>query len=144
VGGPGARTGKRRPFNLNFHIDRGTFISADLDTLGEIDYSYSKLKMENYGIIRGSVNSEHISYTIQLLDKQGLRKQGEIKNKKEYSFGQVKPGDYFIRVLIDNNNNGKWDPGNIFKNMEPEDVYFFPNVITVRANWEITDIILEF
>jgi len=142
--GPGIAVGKSKPANLNLHLERGSFVSADLDTLSEIDYYYSKLKIENFGIIRGKVISDHRSFTIQLLDKQGQKVQEEIKNKYEYSFNQVKPGDYIIRVFIDNNNNGKWDPGNIFNRIEPEDVFFFPEIITVRANWEITDINLEF
>jgi len=40
--------------------------------------------------------------------------------------------------------NGKWDPGNIFKNEEPEGIFFYPEKITIRANWELTDINLEF
>ncbi len=142
--GPSINTGKKRPNDLNLHFDRGTFISVDLDTLPEIDNNYSKLKSENYGIIKGTVISDYSSFTIQLLDKQGVKVQQEIKDVVDYTFNNVKPGEYLIRVFIDNNNNGTWDPGNIFESIEPEDVFFFHEVISVRANWEITDIKLEF
>jgi hypothetical protein len=142
--GPGMRGVNRRQAELNLHIEKGGFVSVDLDTLNDIDYNYQKLRPENYGIIRGTVISDNNSFTIQLLNKQNLRIQEEIKNKVDYSFNRVKPGDYIIRVFIDNNSNGKWDPGNIFQREEPEEVYFYPDIITVRANWEITDINLEF
>lgn len=129
---------------LNLHLDRGTFISVEQDTLPPVNNFYSFLRTENFGIIRGTVVSDQTSFTIQLLDKQGLKVQKEIKNEFDYSFENVKPGDYLIRVIIDNNQNGIWDPGNIYEFIEPEDVYFFPEVISVRANWEITDINLEF
>jgi uncharacterized protein (DUF2141 family) len=129
---------------LNLHLDRATFISVEQDTMPQVNNYYSFLRTENFGIIRGTVNSDQKSFTIQLLDKQGMKVQKEIHDEFDYNFYNVKPGNYLIRVIVDNNQNGIWDPGNVFKLKEPEDVYFFPEVISVRANWEITDINLEF
>jgi len=143
-GGAGINTGKKRQTDLNLHFGRGSFTSVENDTLRDLDYYYTQLRSENFGIIRGKVFTSFSSFTIQLLDKQGLEIQQEIKNTSEYSFNNVKPGSYVIRVFIDTNNDGKWDPGNIYDNIKPEEVYFFPEVISVRANWEITDINLEF
>lgn len=142
--GASVSVGKRRSTDLNLHFGRGAFISVDHDTLPEINNYYSKLKSENYGIIQGKVISHYTSFTIQLLDKQGVKVQDEIKNTFNYAFNNVKPGEYIIRVFIDNNNNGIWEPGNILKSIEPEDVFFLDEVISVRANWEINDIDLEF
>lgn len=142
--GKSLNVGGRKKNDLQLHLDRGTFISVEQDTLPNVNNSYSLMKSENYGIIRGNVMSEQTSFTIQLLDKQGLKVQDEIKNFTEYTFNNVKPGEYLIRVFVDNNHNGIWDPGNIYKSIVPEDVYFFQEVISVRANWEITDINLEF
>ena len=36
-----------------------------------------------------------------------------------------------------NNGNGKWDTGNYLKMMQPEKVSYYPDVIDVRANWEL-------
>jgi hypothetical protein len=141
---PVAGGGQKSQPVVNMYFEKGSFISVEQDTLPALDYQYTKLKNENFGIIRGRVISNHQSYTIQLLDKQGFRIQQEVKNKSEYSFQHVKPGEYRIRVYIDNNNDGIWDPGNVFRLVEPEDVFFFGEPISVRANWEIMDINLEF
>jgi uncharacterized protein (DUF2141 family) len=128
---------------LLFHIGKGAFISADMDSSNALTLEYQLLRPESYGIIRGHVYSEFDTFTIQLLKGQKEIVQ-EIYNKKQYEFVNVDPGNYFIRVIIDNNSNGKWDPGNICENIEPEDIYFFPEEITIRANWELTDINLTF
>jgi uncharacterized protein (DUF2141 family) len=142
--GPGTGNLQKNQQMVNMHFEKGSFISIEQDTMPEINYQYAKLKSENYGIIRGRVVTEHPAYTIQLLEKQGYKVQQEIKNQAEYIFQHVKPGEYRIRVYIDNNNDGTWDPGNVFRLAEPEDVFFFEEIISLRANWEITDIILEF
>jgi len=134
---------KTRSSKLKFHVGKGAFISADNDSSKAVDVEYEPLRPESYGIIKGNVYSEFEFFTIQLL--KGQREViKEISNKKQYEFKNVDPGNYSIRVIIDNNANGKWDPGNIFENIEPEYIYFFPEEITIRANWELTDINLTF
>ncbi len=129
--------------NLIFHIGKGAFISADGDSSKSLKLEYQLLKTDNFGIIKGNVFSQYNSFNIQLL-KGKNEVVSEVQNEKQYIFNQVNAGEYSIRVFIDNNNNGKWDPGNIFKNEEPEHIFFYPEKITIRANWELTDINLEF
>lgn len=46
------------------------------------------------------------------------------------------PGEYEMRILYDDNRNGKWDPGNFLKKKQPEKVYATPQKISVRENFE--------
>ena len=46
------------------------------------------------------------------------------------------PGDYDLRILFDDNKNGKWDPGEFFKvRRQPEKVLPISRKLTVKANW---------
>lgn len=141
----GQRAGgsSNRNKKLIFHIRKGAFISADGDSCKSKKLEYQLLKTDNFGIIKGNVISQYNSFNIQLL-KGKNEVVSEVQNEKQYVFNQVNAGQYSIRVFIDNNNNGKWDPGNIFKDEQPEDIFFYPEKITIRANWELTDINLEF
>ena len=47
-----------------------------------------------------------------------------------------KPGEYEVRILFDRNNNGKWDPGNYAKKLQPEKVMALPQRLSIRANWD--------
>jgi hypothetical protein len=51
----------------------------------------------------------------------------------------LKPGNYLLKVIFDNNNNGKWDPGAYMQKVNPETVTYFEKVISIRANWEIEE-----
>ncbi len=141
----GAKTGTKQniKFKLKFHAKKGAFISIENDSTEAFVNKYEPLRTENFGIIKGKIISDHSSYTIQLLNTQYVV-ISEIKNEQLYIFNKVDPGQYKIRVLVDNNGNGKWDPGNIFDNIEPEDVYYFPESISIRSNWELTDIDMSF
>jgi hypothetical protein len=57
-------------------------------------------------------------------------------NTKGALFEYLKPGDYYLRMFIDDNGNGKWDPGELAKNKQPEEVYYYPGKFTLKANWE--------
>jgi len=46
------------------------------------------------------------------------------------------PGEYEIRILYDDNNNGKWDPGSYSKKLQPEKVVTLPKKISVKENWD--------
>jgi hypothetical protein len=46
------------------------------------------------------------------------------------------PGEYELRVLFDDNRNGRWDPGNFRAKRQPERVITLPRKLAVRANWD--------
>lgn len=54
----------------------------------------------------------------------------------EWSNKLFPPGEYFIRILYDLNNNGVWDPGNYSKKLQPEKALLLPQKITVRPDWD--------
>ena len=140
----GARSGiSRKKFELIYHVGKGSFISVENDSIPQIEYTYTLINPADYGIIRGKAMTSFESYFIQLLTKKG-EVLSEVESMSDWEMKQIDPGDYMIRILVDENNNGRWDPGNILQNDEPEKIIFYPDPISIRANWEITDINLEF
>ena len=132
-----------QPFE--FIMAAGSVISVENDSIDRISVEYSFKNPEEFGIIRGHVNTQYESYTIQLIDQgfevvETLEAPDLIDNV--YQFLHIEPGNYSIRVLVDENNNGIWDPGNILNQAPPEKVrlFYHPNVdsekINLRANWE--------
>ncbi len=56
---------------------------------------------------------------------------------REFNAKLFIPGDYDLRILYDDNQNGKWDPGSFFKDKhQPEKVKIIPRKVTVKAKWE--------
>ncbi len=46
------------------------------------------------------------------------------------------PGEYDLRILYDDNQNGVWDPGDFFKHRQPEKVQPIRRKLNVKANWD--------
>jgi len=49
---------------------------------------------------------------------------------------RLRPGTYTFRVIVDKNENGKWDPGNLFLKIQPEEVIPYTNKLTLKPGWE--------
>jgi hypothetical protein len=47
-----------------------------------------------------------------------------------------KPGTYTLRILIDENKNGVWDPGSFSGKKQPEKVIAVTQTISIRGNWD--------
>lgn len=119
---------------LQLYFGIGSFYSADQDTSKTLTYNYKFIVPEENGIQEINIETEYESFVLQLVtEKFELIK--EIKNEKAIVFKNLKPGNYKIRVLIDENNDGKWSPGNMKKQIEPEPVYIYPESLVVRADW---------
>lgn len=46
------------------------------------------------------------------------------------------PGEYELRILFDENNNGVWDPGNYAKKLQPEKAITLDKNLNIKANWD--------
>lgn len=52
-------------------------------------------------------------------------------------FENIDPNKYYARLIVDINNNGKWDSGDYLTQTQPEDVYYYPTKINLKKNWDI-------
>lgn len=54
-------------------------------------------------------------------------------------FMNLNPGQYYARLIIDENENGIWDTGNYEKKRQPENVYYSKSVYEINENWRIEE-----
>lgn len=52
-------------------------------------------------------------------------------------FTYLKPGTYYARLFIDSNGNGLYDTGNYDLKLQPEEVYYYPQELELRAFWNV-------
>ncbi len=76
-------------------------------------------------------------YVGQLIDSKEsvLRQVSSITG--DMVFNYVKPGDYYLRVFSDFNNNGKWDTGDYEADLQAETMYYYPEKIECKAHWPV-------
>lgn len=104
---------------------------------------------EENGILTLQASTKRKYYIIQLIDKTTKKVVAQSINNPKLTAKNIPPSDYQIRVIIDTNQNGRWDPGNILKGIEPEKVIYYTapdgtKTFPVRANWELGPLTFTF
>lgn len=56
----------------------------------------------------------------------------------QLEFFYLKEGKYYLRMIVDDNDNGIWDTGDFEKDVQPEWVYYYPEEIECKAKWDVT------
>ncbi len=75
----------------------------------------------------------------QLLDQQDKPVKQCRTDEGRLVFFYVEPGTYYLRVIVDKNNNGQWDTGEYALDRQAEEVYYYPQAITCRAKWDFSE-----
>ena len=130
--------GKKAKDFVRLKMPKGTFISVENDSTQKFVSTHPIRDPENYGTIGGEVkNPKKKGFFVELLNEQYEVIQ-KIDNVLKYEFAFVKAGTYFIRMIIDENRNDKWDSGDLEKNQVPEIIKFASDKIKLKQNFELT------
>ena len=124
-------------YTITIHEDAFTDIYGDKNKGTFKRFSIDK--PENYSLLtlKMTVPDTGKSYVVELLDqnKQVLRRDA-IRKNTNLVYKNYLTGKYSVRVAYDDNNNGKWDSGNVKQRLQPENIWVDPEIITLRPNWE--------
>jgi uncharacterized protein (DUF2141 family) len=130
--------GKKAKEFVRLKMPKGTFISVENDSTQKFVSTHPIRDPENYGTISGEIkNPKKKGFFVELLDEQYQVIQ-KMDNKLKYEFAFVKAGIYLIRLVVDENQNSKWDAGDLEKNQVPEVTKFTPDKIKLKQNFELT------
>lgn len=130
---------------ISVEILKNAFFSIENDTNRIMKNVHEIRDAEKYGIISGEVkNPNKKGFIVQLLDEK-YNKVEEVVNIERYKFAFVKAGIYFVRVIVDENRNARWDFGDVDKNELPESIIFSKEKIKLKQNFEMSgyDFVIE-
>ncbi len=131
--------------NSLLKIGSAAFTNFRGDTSAVISIKNKILTKEDVGIIEGStkIKEKDVNKIAQLVNTTTGEVISEMKFTDNFRFDNVIPETYSIRIIIDENNNGIWDPGDFIHNKMPEKVLISKDVLKLKANFEIKDIVIE-
>lgn len=97
--------------------------------------------LEDYGTLYLNIVGAGPHAIVQLLNSSdGVVRQQPVTDKNTCDFYFLQPSTkYYIRLFNDDNNNGVWDTGNYEEKRQPEEVYYFPKVWEMKANFEFEE-----
>jgi len=123
---------------LHIYFGKAAFLGIENDSSNRNQLDLTFKKPEKYGLIKGKVIEPDFPFIIELMDEK-YQVIDTIVNQTEYSFNLIAPGKYRLRLIKDSNGNQKWDAGNPLLLMKEEEIIYYNEEITVKANWEIID-----
>ena len=105
----------------------------------EFTKAFQLASADDYGSLGLSIKvpEANKSYVVQVTnDKKDIISHYVIRQDTTLNFNNYRAGKYFLRVVYDNNGNGKWDTGRVSTKQLPEQIYNEPQELSIRANWD--------
>lgn len=108
-------------------LTRNNSDTIRFQTKNEYDYGRVVLRFSNLDLNRHPV--------IQFTEADNVKFAFPVTSK-EFTNKRFPPGEFGIRILYDENQNGVWDTGNYEEKRQPESVIALDMKLQVRADWD--------
>lgn len=75
---------------------------------------------------------------VELLDKGDRPIKRVRATNAQAEFFYINPAIYYARAFVDRNGNGVWDTGDYDKDLQAEEMYYYPQKIECKAKFDVT------
>lgn len=134
-----------REVNYELNIPDGAIKSLYGFSNKSIFRQIGKYNLKNYGKL--DINFKYPDSAVFpviaeiLNDKSQVFQRNIISKDTTVIYNNFPIGKYFFRIVYDQNENGKWDAGDLELKREAEKVWIDPRFFTIRTNWELKETI---
>jgi uncharacterized protein (DUF2141 family) len=99
-----------------------------------------KLKKEDeYGNLRIYINDVDTTAFVELLNSNDAPVRKVKVKDGVVLFMDLKPDKYYVRLVVDLNDNFQWDTGEYAGKRQPEEVYYYPKELAITQNWNFEE-----
>lgn len=132
--------GEWRPeVEYSLEVDSAAFTDIYGLTSNKLKQGFKVKSLDSFSSLiftfEGMAGKNIIAY---LLDKGGNTIKTATTTDGSVQFFYIKPGTYYLQMLVDHNGNGQWDTGNYDEDLQPEEVYYYPHAIECKEKWDVT------
>ena len=144
----GENPGYPRNYQLISEWQPGSEYSLEIDSAAFVDIYDTASRAYKQGFKVRSTD-EYATVVITLSGMNGKNAVVELLSQNDKpvkktaaeggvaTFYYVKPGTYYMRMFVDENNNGLWDTGSYTELRQPEPCYYYPGKLECRAKWDL-------
>lgn len=133
--------GEWRPdIEYSLEVDSAAFEDIYGLVSNPIKQGFKVSSLDEYGTLLVNITSLNDKpLLVQLLNAQDqvVKAVKAINGVAEFFY--LKPEKYYMRLIVDSNDNGKWDTGDYDKDQQAEEVYYYPDLIECKAKWDVTE-----
>ena len=125
-----------------------TFICADSLFYNHFGWSNDTIKLNattkstrDFGNMQVAFQFYEANHFIAELlnEKNAVVQTDSMQFNKKINYNNLLPGKYRLRIIVDENDNGRWDSGNYLQRKQPEKVIYSDKTFEILANWKIEE-----
>lgn len=120
-------------------IDSATFVNIYNLHNDNLKNELKVKSLEEYSSLKLVLEKFDPRAVLQVLSKDDKVVREAPAQQSGTKIEYLQPGDYYVRMYLDNNKNGKWDTGNVFEKRQPEEVFYYSKKLTLMKNWEFEE-----
>jgi uncharacterized protein (DUF2141 family) len=122
----------------NVELLPGALVDFFENTNDTLRYRVQTKALSDYGTLALSFsNLEEFPVIVQLVDnKFKVVAEDYLTELRNVQFDFLNPGNYYVRLVFDENRNRRWDTGSYLEKRQPEEMIYYPGKIEIRANWD--------
>ena len=106
-----------------------------------IKQGFKVSSLDTYGTLLVNITDDFgdSPLLVQLLNAQDqvVKSVKAVNGVAEFYY--LKPEKYYMRLIVDRNDNGKWDTGCYDDDLQAEEVYYYPELLECKAKWDLTE-----
>lgn len=122
-----------------FSFDSAAFVGISGKVFPGSSYSFAFREVIEYGSIKIVYTDSVIKYPKiweLLKDDKVIRVKFGSANQNEMGFDRLEPGSYRLRLIVDRNENRRWDTGTYTAGEQPEKVIYMTEPIDLKPGWD--------
>jgi hypothetical protein len=119
------------------------FINYRGDTNTLIQIKNKILLASDLAKLEGSTEDKKKNKIAQLINYSTRKIEDEKLFTDKFTFVNIIPESYDIKIIFDDNNNKIWDAGDINTKKLPEKILITKEPIKIRANFELKDVLIK-
>lgn len=126
--------------NYELQLDSGALHDIYGITHIQATYGFLVKALSDYSTIRVNLSPFEPKARIQVLSNKDAVLRELPATEEGTLFEYLKPDSYYLRLYIDENEDGRWTTGNWENKQQPEPVYYFPQKIQTKSNWDFEEV----
>ena len=121
----------------SLELDSATFIDIYGKASPKVKQSIKVSSLDEFSTLIVSLQRmEGKNCLLQLLNESDKPIKEVVAKNNEATFYYVKPGTFYLRLIVDENDNGVWDTG-LYNTRQPEAVYYYTKEIDCKAKRDV-------
>ncbi len=125
--------------SYQLRIDSAAFTSIYNKSNNKIINDFKIRSLDEYSSVKLFLSKFNPKAVFQILNLKDEVLATKPAIEKGTIFEYLRPGSYYLRMFIDENGNGIWDVGEFLTHKQPEQVFYYPKKLTLKANWDFEE-----